>query len=49
VEVVPSLQVVAAASSAAKAGSDNANTMRGAAINAAIFVLFMKVNSLVFI
>jgi hypothetical protein len=48
VEVVPSLHVVAAASSAAKAGSDNANIMRGAAINAKNLVFFMKDNSLVF-
>jgi hypothetical protein len=40
--------VVAAASSAAKAGSDNANAMRGTAINAAKLVFFMKDNSLVF-
>jgi hypothetical protein len=47
-EVVPSLQVVAAVSSAAKAGSDNANTIRGAAINAKNLVFFMKDYSQVF-
>jgi hypothetical protein len=46
-EVVPSLQVVAAVESAAPAGSDNANTIKGAAMSPTRFRFFMKVYSLV--
>jgi hypothetical protein len=46
-EVVPSLQVVAAVASAAKAGSDNANAIKGAAMSPTRFRFFMKVHSLV--
>jgi hypothetical protein len=47
VEVVPSLQVVAAVESAAQAGTDQANTIKGAAMSPTRFVLFMNVHSLV--
>jgi hypothetical protein len=49
VEVVPSLQLVGAASveSAAQAGSDKANTNSGAATNPTRLVIFMKIHSLV--
>jgi hypothetical protein len=48
VDVVPSLQlVVASAESAAHAGSDNANTIMGAAMSPEMFVLFIDVHSLV--
>jgi hypothetical protein len=46
-EVVPSLQVVAAVESAAPAGSDSANTIKGAAMSPTRFRFFMKVYSLV--
>jgi hypothetical protein len=46
-EVVPSLQVVAAVESAAPAGSDNANTINGAAMSPTRFRFFMKGYSLV--
>jgi hypothetical protein len=47
VEVVPSLQVVAAVESAAQAGTDQANTIKGAAMSPTRCVLFMNVHSLV--
>jgi hypothetical protein len=50
VEVVPSLQVVGAeVESAAQAGSDNANTIKGAAMSPMRFGFFMKVHSLVYV
>jgi hypothetical protein len=42
VEVVPSLQVVASVESAPRAGSDNANTIKGAAMSPTRFVYFMN-------
>jgi hypothetical protein len=46
-EVVPSLQVVAAVESAAPAGRDSANTIKGAAMSPTRFRFFMRVHSLV--
>jgi hypothetical protein len=48
VEVVPSLQVVGAPESAARAGRLNANTIKGSARIAPRFGLFMKLYSLVY-
>ena len=45
--VVPSLQVVVAAVSAARLGSANAKTNKGAAISPVIVVFFMNLHSLV--
>jgi len=50
VEVVPSVQVVGAeVESAAQAGSDNANNIKGAAMSPMRFGFFMKVHSLVYV
>jgi hypothetical protein len=45
-EVVPSLQVVEAVASAAEAGSDNANAIKGTAMSPTRFRFFMEVHSL---